>query len=188
MPAGGTWLPLASLQPSGLRGAKTQVRVVLLQERSISHPCHRLMQKEISRRCIQAVCTDIRPYSLTRGFLLWNCFFLSRCLIVQLPKAIMTLSATSRTLSPLPDILSRGLIPVATFGLLSFVCSTSLFLYLTYRLISWRRQSVVKAPVNQFLFLIYNLLLAGKNSIQLKLKLLNSSCRHPTSDCFPPKY
>lgn len=49
---------------------------------------------------------------------------------------------------------------VSTFGLLSFFCSTSLFLYLTWRLISWHRQSGVKLPTNQFLFLIYNLLLA----------------------------
>jgi hypothetical protein len=94
-----------------------------------------------------------------------NCFFFSQCPVLQQPATtIMPLDAASRTLSPLPDVLSHGLIAVSTFGLLSFVCSTSLFLYLTFRLISWRRESVVKPPINQALFLIYNLLLAGKHS------------------------
>ena len=72
----------------------------------------------------------------------------------------MKLDEASSTLSPLPDVLSHGLVAVSTFGLLSFFCSTSLFIFLTYRLISWRRKSGVKEPINQFLVLIYNLLLA----------------------------
>lgn len=72
----------------------------------------------------------------------------------------MTLDEHSSSLKPLPGVLSHGLVAVSTFGLLSFFCSTSLFLYLTWRLISWRRNSQEKQPVNQFLFLIYNLLLA----------------------------
>lgn len=73
----------------------------------------------------------------------------------------MTLDDGSKTLLPLPDVLSHGLVAVSSFGLLSFFCSTSLFFYLTWRLISWRianRRS--KNPPNQFLLLIYNLLLA----------------------------
>ncbi|TVY44157.1 hypothetical protein LSUB1_G001690 [Lachnellula subtilissima] len=72
----------------------------------------------------------------------------------------MKFNEASSTLSPLPSVLSHGLVAVSTFGLLSFFCSTSLFLYLTWRLISWHRSSVVKVPTNQFLFLIYNLLFA----------------------------
>lgn len=72
----------------------------------------------------------------------------------------MPLDKDSQTLSPLPDVLSHGLVAVSTFGLLSFFCSTSLFFYLTWRIISWRRKSGVRQPINQFLFLIYNLLLA----------------------------
>jgi hypothetical protein len=72
----------------------------------------------------------------------------------------MKLDEASSTLSPLPNVLSHGLVAVSTFGLLSFFCSTSLFIYLTYRIISWRLKSGVKQPVNQFLVLIYNLLLA----------------------------
>ncbi|RDL40474.1 Family A G protein-coupled receptor-like protein [Venustampulla echinocandica] len=72
----------------------------------------------------------------------------------------MALDAESGTLSPLPDVLSHGLVAVSTFGLLSFFCSTSLFCYITWRLISWHRYSRVKAPTNQFLLLIYHLLFA----------------------------
>jgi hypothetical protein len=72
----------------------------------------------------------------------------------------MTLDNNSKTLSPLPDVLSHGLVAVSTFGLLSFFCSASLFFYLTWRIISWHRKSGLKTPINQFLFLIYNLLLA----------------------------
>lgn len=72
----------------------------------------------------------------------------------------MKYDEASSALSPLPDVLSHGLVAVSTFGLLSFFCSTSLFIYLTWRLISWNRNSEVKVPTNQFLFLIYNLLLA----------------------------
>jgi len=72
----------------------------------------------------------------------------------------MTLDANSQTLSPLPDVLSHGLVAVSTFGLLSFFCSTTLFFYLTYKILSWKRKSRNGAPLNQFLFLIYNLLFA----------------------------
>lgn len=88
-----------------------------------------------------------------------------------------TLSLESQTLSPLPPVLSQGLVAVSTFGFMSFVFSTSLFLFLTYRLISWRRKAGSQAPTNQFLVLIYNLVLAD---IQQSLAfLLNvSSLRH----------
>lgn len=72
----------------------------------------------------------------------------------------MVLGDSSKTLSPLPDVLSHGLVAVSSFGLLSFFCSTSLFAYLTWRLVSWRSKSGSKGPLNQFLLLIYNLLLA----------------------------
>lgn len=75
------------------------------------------------------------------------------------------LDNVSSSLTPLPDSLSHGLVAVATFGLLSFFCSTSLFLYLTYKIVSWKRKTPIgqgskSPPVNQFLFLIYNLLFA----------------------------
>jgi hypothetical protein len=63
----------------------------------------------------------------------------------------------SQTLSPLPRSLSVGLIPVAVFGILSFVAATGLLFLLTFRMIQWNRKS---RQVNQFIILIYNLLLA----------------------------
>jgi hypothetical protein len=72
----------------------------------------------------------------------------------------MTLDLASQTLSPLPEVLSHGLVAVSTFGLLSFFCSASLFFFLTWRLITWRLKSGPNNPPNQFLLLIYNLLLA----------------------------
>ncbi|KAF7901739.1 uncharacterized protein EAF01_007038 [Botrytis porri] len=78
------------------------------------------------------------------------------------------LDAESSSLTPLPESLSRGLVAVATFGLLSFFCSISLFVYLTYKIFSWKKKTPMgqgqggqtTSSVNQFLFLIYNLLLA----------------------------
>lgn len=77
---------------------------------------------------------------------------------------------------------------MSTFGLLSFFCSTSLFFYLTYRLISWRLKSGTNEPPNQFLLLIYNLLLAD---IQQALAFLlnisslrNNAIIAGTSTCF----
>jgi hypothetical protein len=42
------------------------------------------------------------------------------------------------TIEPLPQVLVRGLGAVATFGFLSFFTSLSLFIYLTYKLVSWQ--------------------------------------------------
>lgn len=64
------------------------------------------------------------------------------------------------TLSPLPPILHRGLTAVSFFGYLSFVCSTTLFVFLTYKLISWRIRGQARKGYNQFVILIYNLLMA----------------------------
>jgi hypothetical protein len=70
------------------------------------------------------------------------------------------LDSASTTLSPLPSVLTHGLAAVTTFGFLSFFFSTSLFTYLTYHLLRWRFRSTSYMPINQFLLLIYNLLLA----------------------------
>jgi G protein-coupled glucose receptor regulating Gpa2 len=60
---------------------------------------------------------------------------------------------------------------------MSFFFSSSLCLFLTYRLISWRRKSGSQAPTNQFLILIYNLVLADiQQSIAFLLNV--NSLRH----------
>lgn len=69
-----------------------------------------------------------------------------------------TLDAT--TLDPLPRVLKRGLIAVSFLGFLSFVSSSALLFYLTYKLIKWRWCGQASHGYNQFLLLIYNLLMA----------------------------
>ncbi|KAI3544585.1 integral membrane protein [Colletotrichum abscissum] len=108
----------------------------------------------------------------------------------------MELDPNSQTLTPLPEVLQRGLTAVSFFGFLSFITTTALFLVLTYRLITWylapgpdrpqrmadepnadavlaeemglpetmypgnKKRKVKRDAPNQFLMLIYNLLLA----------------------------
>ena len=68
------------------------------------------------------------------------------------------------TLSPLPDILRHGLVAVAFFGILSLISSVALFTFLTYRLCVWYHRGQLRDGANQFLLLIYNLVLAGQFS------------------------
>jgi hypothetical protein len=74
--------------------------------------------------------------------------------------ATTPLSPESETLSPLPPALFHGLIGVTVCGFLSFFCSFSLFVFLTYRIIARRSRGKSKASLNQFFFLIYNLVIA----------------------------
>lgn len=64
------------------------------------------------------------------------------------------------TLMPLPPVLKHGLIAVSFLGFVSFISSSSLFVYLTYKLIKWRLRGQARKGYNQFLILIYNLLIA----------------------------
>ncbi|KAK5414624.1 hypothetical protein LTR06_004438 [Exophiala xenobiotica] len=66
----------------------------------------------------------------------------------------------STTLDPLPPVLQRGLVAVAFFGILSLVTSLGLFTFLTYRLCVWKVKGQLRDGPNQFLILIYNLVLA----------------------------
>ena len=64
------------------------------------------------------------------------------------------------TLDPLPPVLRHGLIAVAFFGLLSLISGVALFTFLTYRLAVWYQRGLLRDGANQFLLLIYNLVLA----------------------------
>ena len=66
----------------------------------------------------------------------------------------------STTLDPLPPVLQRGLVAVAFFGIFSLVTSLGLFTFLTYRLCVWKVKGQLQDGPNQFLILIYNLVLA----------------------------
>jgi hypothetical protein len=67
---------------------------------------------------------------------------------------------SSSTLDPLPPVLRHGLKAVSILGFLSFISSSTLFFYLTHKLIRWRVRGQTGKGYNQFLILIYNLFLA----------------------------
>src|ERR1700712_5226208 len=75
------------------------------------------------------------------------------------PFALQASELTYRTstLSPLPKTLRSGLYTVTILGFLSFFASLFLFVLLSWRIASWIRKS---KPISQFVFLIYNLVLA----------------------------
>ncbi|KAH8645523.1 G protein-coupled glucose receptor regulating Gpa2-domain-containing protein [Xylariales sp. PMI_506] len=52
------------------------------------------------------------------------------------------LTAVTDTLYPLPSYHRDGLIPVTVFGFLSFTATTTLFLYLTFKLVRWHLQPI----------------------------------------------
>ncbi|ETN45038.1 uncharacterized protein HMPREF1541_09914 [Cyphellophora europaea CBS 101466] len=64
------------------------------------------------------------------------------------------------SLDPLPPVLQRGLVAVAFFGILSLAASSGLFIFLSYKLCRWYYKGHLANGANQFLLLIYNLLLA----------------------------
>jgi hypothetical protein len=70
------------------------------------------------------------------------------------------LEKDARTLSPLPEILSKGLIAVAFTGTLSFLTTITLFVYLIFKISKWRFKHGFEKPLNQFLVLIMHLLFA----------------------------
>ncbi|EME44793.1 hypothetical protein DOTSEDRAFT_111938, partial [Dothistroma septosporum NZE10] len=68
------------------------------------------------------------------------------------------LSNTSGTVTPLPEVLRRGLVALTFFGLLSLTLASALFVHLVYRLITWKRTN--HGRINQYVALLLNLVLA----------------------------
>lgn len=92
------------------------------------------------------------------------------------------------SVDPLPDNLRRGLWPVGVFALLSVVATLGLLGWITYRLVSWRKHYRSYVGYNQYVLLIYNLLLAD---LQQSLSFLISfhwisegKMLAPSSACF----
>lgn len=89
------------------------------------------------------------------------------------------------SISPLPHALHVGLIPVSILGILSFGAASLLFLLLSYRMLQWNRKS---QHINQFVVLIWNLLLADiQQSLAFLLNaqwLVNDGIEVGTSTCF----
>ncbi|KAB2580652.1 Glucose receptor Git3 [Lasiodiplodia theobromae] len=72
---------------------------------------------------------------------------------------VANLAPDSASLSPLPPVMTRGLTAVVVFSLLSLVSTAALLTVLARTLLSrWRRKA--HGVQNQFIFLIFNLLLA----------------------------
>ncbi|KAK4610039.1 hypothetical protein CLAFUW4_13685 [Fulvia fulva] len=70
----------------------------------------------------------------------------------------MSHTDTSGTVTPLPEVLRRGLVALTFFGLLSLTLATALFVHLVYRLVTWRPGTL--ARINQYVALLLNLVLA----------------------------
>ncbi|KAF2709644.1 hypothetical protein K504DRAFT_407036 [Pleomassaria siparia CBS 279.74] len=64
------------------------------------------------------------------------------------------------SLDPLTPTFRKGLIPIAFFAMLSLLSVTALLIFITHRLVSWRKHYKEYVGYNQYVILIYNLLLA----------------------------
>ena len=89
---------------------------------------------------------------------------------------------------PLTPNLRTGLIAVSTLALTSFLSTLGLILFLTYRMIKWRKRGRSESAYNQCVILIYNLLLADLQ--QALAFLINfhwvqiGAIESPTSACY----
>jgi hypothetical protein len=66
----------------------------------------------------------------------------------------------STSLIPLPLSIRNGMIAMGTMGLLSTLATSGLLLFITYRMVYWRRFYDHSIAKNQVFILLYNLLLA----------------------------
>lgn len=66
----------------------------------------------------------------------------------------------STSLDPLPQDVRNGMIAMGTLGLVSTISTLSLLVFITYRMINWRKYYERPIATNQIFVLIYNLLLA----------------------------
>ncbi|KAH8669477.1 G protein-coupled glucose receptor regulating Gpa2-domain-containing protein, partial [Tricladium varicosporioides] len=63
-------------------------------------------------------------------------------------------------IDPLPAEVRNGMVAMGSVGLLSTISTLSLLVFITYRMIYWRRYYEHSIATNQIFILIYNLLLA----------------------------
>lgn len=64
------------------------------------------------------------------------------------------------SLDPLTPVFQQGLIPIALCAMMSLLSVTALLAFITHRLVSWRKHYKEYVGYNQYVILIYNLLLA----------------------------
>jgi hypothetical protein len=96
--------------------------------------------------------------------------------------------AHPNSLEELPPAYRVGLIPITVFALMSLLSVTVLLAFITHRLISWRRHYRQYVGYNQYVILIYNLLLADlQQSIAFSISfhwLRIDMILAPTAPCF----
>ena len=92
------------------------------------------------------------------------------------------------TMDPLTPVYRIGLVPVAVFAMMSLLSVTVLLAFITHRLILWRRFYKEYVGYNQYIILIYNLLLADlQQAIAFAMSfhwLRINSIQAPTVPCF----
>jgi hypothetical protein len=92
------------------------------------------------------------------------------------------------SLDPLTPVFQTGLIPITFFAMMSLLSVTALLGFITHRLISWRRHYREYVGYNQYVILIYNLLLADlQQSIAFSISfhwLRLGKILAPTAPCF----
>ncbi|KAH7127115.1 G protein-coupled glucose receptor regulating Gpa2-domain-containing protein [Dendryphion nanum] len=96
--------------------------------------------------------------------------------------------AYPNSLDPLTPIFRQGLIPVALCAMMSLISVTALLVFITHRLVSWRKHYKEYVGYNQYVILIYNLLLADlQQSIAFSISfhwLRINKILAPTAPCF----
>jgi len=97
-------------------------------------------------------------------------------------------SPSPSTIDPLTPVFRMGLIPVTICAMLSMVSVTLLLCFITNRLISWRKHYKEYVGYNQYLILIYNLLIADlQQSLAFAMSfhwLRLEKIIAPTAPCF----
>ncbi|KAK5008833.1 hypothetical protein LTR28_003444 [Elasticomyces elasticus] len=92
------------------------------------------------------------------------------------------------SLDPLPLSLEVGLIPVGLFGLLSVTTTSALLTYLAYHFVTWKKHHKTYVSYNQYVILIFNLLIADLQQSMSFLISFHWIKEHrivaPTSACF----
>jgi hypothetical protein len=92
------------------------------------------------------------------------------------------------SVDPLPDHLRTTLLPVAIMALLSFLSTLGSSLFITYRLVFWKKFYRTYPGYNQYLLLIFNLILADlQQSIAFLISfhwIAKNEILAPTAACF----
>ena len=95
---------------------------------------------------------------------------------------------TLDSMDPLTPVYKAGLIPLGIFAMMSLLSVTALLGFITQRMISWRKHYRQYVGYNQYVILIYNLLIADlQQSIAFSISfhwLRIGKIVAPTGACF----